>query len=94
MTHFPVEIEVVMEPRRHQDIRRIVLNLTTILWAQNRLYVPSTLTLIWHPTSPRRSTLLISFDYLPELIKELAISYLTAKSLPGSETTDGENTAA
>jgi len=34
------------------------------------LYVPSTLMLILDPTNPKRSTLLINFDYLPDLINE------------------------
>ena len=88
----PVEIELVMDGKRHLAIRHIVLNLTIILWAQNRLFVPSTLTLTLNQTNPRRSTLLISYDYLPELINEFLISSLTSELHPGSAITDGENT--
>ena len=87
----PVEIELAMVPRRHLDIRRIVLNLTIILMKKG-LYVPSTLTLTSTQTNPRHSTLLISYDYLPELISEFLISSLTSELHPGSAITDGENT--
>lgn len=87
----PVEIELAMVPRRHLDIRHIVLNLTIILMKKG-LYAPSTLTLTLNPTNPRRSTLLISFDYLPELISEFLISSSTSELHPGSAITDGENT--
>ena len=88
----PVEIELRMDGKRPLAIRHIVLSLTIILWVQNRLYAPSTLTLTLNPTNPRHSTLLISYDYLPELISE----FLTLSSMnelhPGSAITDGENT--
>lgn len=87
----PVEIELRMEPRRHLAIRHIVLNLTIILMKKG-LYVPSTLTLTSNQTNPRHSTLLISYDYLPELISEFLISSLTSELHPGSAITDGENT--
>ena len=87
----PVEIELAMVPQRHLDIRRIVLNLTTILMKKG-LYVPSTLTLTSTQTNPRHSTLLISYDYLPELISEFLISSLTSELHPGWAITDGENT--
>ena len=87
----PVEIELAMVPQRHLDIRRIVLNLTIILMKKG-LYVPSTLMLTLNPTNPRHSTLLISYDYLPELISEFLTSSLTSELHPGSATIDGENT--
>ena len=87
----PVEIELAMVPQRHLDIRRIVLNLTIILMKKG-LYAPSTLMLTLNPTNPRHSTLLISYDYLPELISEFLTSSLTSELHPGSVTTDGENT--
>ncbi len=87
----PVEIELRMEPRRHLAIRNIVLNLTIILMKKG-LYVPSTLTLTSNQTNPRHSTLLINFDYLPELISEFLISSLMSELHPGSAITDGENT--
>ena len=89
----PVEIEILMDGKRPQDIRHIVLNLTIILWAQNRLFVPSTLTLTLNQTNPRHSTLLISYDYLPELISEFLISSLMDASLHGLPITNGESTA-
>ena len=87
----PVEIELAMVPQRHLDIRRIVLNLTIILM-KKELYVPSTLMLTLNPTNPRHSTLLISYDYLPELISEFLTSSLTSELHPGSAIIDGENT--
>ena len=88
----PVEIELRMDGKRPLAIRHIVLNLTIILWVQNRLYAPSTLTLTLNPINPRHSTLLISYDYLPELISEFLILSLMEKSRLGSETIVSENT--
>jgi hypothetical protein len=45
-----------------------------------------------NPVGPEQIVRALDID--ANLAKELAISYLTAKSLPGSETTDGESTAA
>lgn len=87
----PVEIELAMVPQRHLDIRRIVLNLTIILMKKG-LYVPWTLTLTLNPTNPRHSTLLISYDYLPELISEFLTLSSMSELHPGWGTTDGENT--
>ena len=85
----PIEIELVMAGSVIQSMRRVSPITTLLLTA---LYVPSTLTLILDPTNPKRSTLLISYDYLPDLISELAISSLQAKSLVTDETISGENT--
>jgi hypothetical protein len=85
----PIEIELVMAGSVIQSMRR-VSPITTLL--VTALYVPSTLTLTFEATNPRHSTLLISFDYLPDLISELAISSLQAKSHPTDAITSGENT--
>ncbi len=91
MTHSPIEIELLMDGKRPLAIRHIVLSLTTILMLRG-LYVPSISMLTFNPTNPQLSTLLINYDYLPELIEELVILSLMAESQAGSEITDGENT--
>jgi hypothetical protein len=63
----PIEIELVMAGSVMQSIQRVSPITILLLKA---LFVPSTLTLILDPTKPNRSTLLISFDYLPDLINE------------------------
>lgn len=63
----PIEIELPMVGSVTHVMQRV--SPITILLLRV-LYVPSTLTLILEPTSPRRSTLLISYDYLPDLISE------------------------
>lgn len=85
----PIEIELVMAGSVIQSMRR-VSPITTLL--MTALYVPSTLTLTFEATNPKRSTLLISFDYLPDLISELAILSLQAKLPHTDATTSGENT--
>jgi anaerobic glycerol-3-phosphate dehydrogenase len=89
MMRFPIEIELVMAGSVIQNMRRVSPITILLLTA---LYVPSTLTLTLDPTNPKRSTLLISFDYLPDLISELAILSLQAKSHPTDAITSGENT--
>ena len=64
---FPIEIEVVMAGSVMRSM--LLVSPITILLLK-ALYVPSTLMLICDPTNQKRSTLLISFDYLPDLIKE------------------------
>lgn len=86
----PIEIELLMDGKRPLAIRYIVLSLTTIL--MRAWYMPSISMLNLNLTNPQRSTLLINYDYLPELIEELAISYLTLESHHGLAITDGENT--
>ena len=58
------------------------------------LYVPLTLTLICNQTQLKPLTLRINYGYLPDLIKELATSFLTTKLPVGKKTTSGENTQA
>jgi anaerobic glycerol-3-phosphate dehydrogenase len=89
MMRSPIEIELVMAGSVIQSMRR-VSPITTLL--MTALYVPSTLTLTFEATNPKRSTLLISFDYLPDLISELAILSLQAKLPHTDATTSGENT--
>ena len=69
MMRSPIEIELAMDGQRPADIRRIVLSLTIILMLRG-WYVPSTLTLISKTINPQHSILLISYDYLPDLINE------------------------
>jgi len=65
----PIEIETRL--RAGSVIHAMPPELAIItLTLLRKLYVPSTLTLILNPINPRRSTLLISFDYLPDLINE------------------------
>ena len=92
MMHFPVEIDVAMGQLHRLDIRHILLNLTITLMLRG-LYVPSTLTLICHPTNPHLSTLRISYDYLPDMISEFHTLFTTERLLHGLVITDGENTA-
>jgi hypothetical protein len=63
----PIEIELVMAGSVIQSMQRV--SPITILMLQ-ALYVPLTLTVTLDPVNPKRSTLLISFDYLPDLINE------------------------
>ena len=63
----PIEIELVMAGSVMRSMQ--LVNPITILLLK-ALYVPSTLMLICDPTHPKRSTLLINFDYLPDLINE------------------------
>jgi len=67
MMRFPIEIELVMAGSVMRSMQ-LVSPITILLMKE--LYVPSTLTLTLNPTNPRLSTLLISFDYLPNLINE------------------------
>ena len=64
----------------------------TTLYLIRALFAPTTLTLILDPADMRRSTLLINFDYLPDLINEFLISSSTAKLPHTNEITNGENT--
>jgi len=63
----PIEIELVMAGSVMRSM--LLVSPITILLLR-ALYVPSTLMLILDPTNPKRMTLLISFDYLPDLINE------------------------
>jgi len=88
----PIEIDVRMAALPRLDIRHILLSLTTTLMLRE-LYVPSTLTLICHPTNPHLSTLRISYDYLPDMIKEFHTLFTMERLLHGLVITDGESTA-
>ena len=88
---FPIEIELQMAGSVINVMQRVSPITILLLKA---LYVPTTLIAISNPTKPRHLTLLISYDYLPDLIKELVTLSSTAK-LPVTEaTTSGENTQA
>lgn len=89
--HFPIEIDVAMGRLHRLDTRLILLNLTITLMTR-ALYAPSTWMLISHPTNPRLSILRISYDYLPDMIKEFPTSFTMEKLLHGLVITDGENT--
>jgi len=64
---FPIEIELVTDGLAMQNTLRVA-RITTLLMRAG--YVPSTLMPILDPTNPRRLILLISYDYLPDLINE------------------------
>ena len=89
---FPIEVEY------HQRAGLAIVDMPpdlviTTLCLIRALYVPTTLTPILDPADTRRLTLQISFDYLPDLINEFLTLSSMVKSLPTSETTNGENTA-
>lgn len=87
----PIEIELQTAGSVINVMQRVSPITILLLKA---LYVPTTLIAISNPTKPRHLTLLISYDYLPDLIKESVTSSLTAR-LPVTEvTTSGENTQA
>ena len=65
---FPIEIELVMEPWETLGMRQGLATITLTLLRAG--YVPSILMPICDPTNPRRLILLISYDYLPDLISE------------------------
>ena len=88
---FPIEIDVPMAVLPHHSTR-LTLQRVTITLMRMALYAPSTLTLIWHPTNPRLSTLRISYDYLPDMINEFPTLFTTERLLHGLVITDGENT--
>ena len=64
----------------------------TTLYLIRASFVPTTLTLILDPADMKRSTLLISFDYLPDLINEFHTLSSMARLLAIKEITNGENT--
>ena len=64
----------------------------TTLYLIRALFVPTTLTPIWDPADTKHLTLLISFDYLPDLISEFHTLSSMAKLLATKEITGGENT--
>lgn len=84
---FPIEIELQMAGSVMHVMQRVSPITILLLKA---LYVPSTLTLISGRTKQSPMTLLISYDYLPDLIKESHILSLTAKSQATNSITNGE----
>lgn len=70
MMRFPIEIELVMAGSVMRSMQ-LVSPITILLMKE--LYVPSMCQVILDPMHPKRSILLISFDYLPDLINEFLI---------------------
>lgn len=64
----PIEIELVTDGLGMPNMLRVA-RITTLLFLMAG-FVPSTLMPILDPTNPRRMILLISYDYLPDLINE------------------------
>jgi hypothetical protein len=65
----PIEIEMRLKVGSAMlDMRPELVIITLALL--RKLYVPTILTLILDPADMKHTTLLISFDYLPDLIKE------------------------
>lgn len=90
---FPIEIEWLQKAGSvtlGMPLGAATITLTLI----QALYVPTTLTIIFHPTQPKHMTLRISFDYWPEWIKESPISFMTVVLPHGLAITNGENTEA
>jgi len=74
----PIEIETPLRVGSVIDVMPPALAITTLCLIR-ALYVPTTLTLIWDQANTKPTTLLISFDYLPDLIAEFLISSSTEK---------------
>ena len=88
---FPIEVEY--RQRAGLAIADMPPDLViTTLCLIRALYVPTTLTPIWDPADTKHLTLLISFDYLPDLINEFHTLSSMAKLLATKEITSGENT--
>jgi hypothetical protein len=88
----PIEIEWLQ--KAGSGTLGMPLGAATITLALIRaLYVPTTLTISFPTTLPKHMILRISFDYLPEWIKESPISFMTVVLPHGLATTSGENTA-
>jgi len=64
----PIEIELPLRGGSVISVMQRVSPITILLL--QALYAPTTLTLILDQANTKRSTLLISFDYLPDLINE------------------------
>jgi hypothetical protein len=72
MMRSPIEIEL----RRKVGSPMLAMPLELVIITRNliqALYVPTIVTLILDPADMKYTTLLISFDYLPELINEFLI---------------------
>ncbi len=68
----PIEIEMRLKVGSAMlDMRPELVIITLALI--RKLYVPTTLTLILDQANMKHTTLLISFDYLPDLISEYLI---------------------
>ena len=87
----PIEIELQTAGSVINVMQRVSPITIQLLKA---LYVPLTLTLICKPTQPKHLIWRISYGYLPELIRESATLFSTAKLPVGRKTTSGENTQA
>ena len=72
MMRSPIEVELRLKAGSLINAMPLALAITT-LQLIHKLYVPTTLMLISDLTNTKSMTLLISFDYLPDLINE----YLT-----------------
>ena len=88
----PIEVELCLRGGSVIDVMQRVSPITIQLL--KALFVPLTLTLICNPIQPKHLILRISYVYLPELIKELAISSSIPKLPVGKRTTSGESTQA
>ena len=88
---FPIEVESPLKVGSVIDVMRLELVIITLILLR-KSYVPTTLTLILDPVSMKPTTLQISYDYLPELIKGLVTLSSTAKLHHTKEITNGENT--
>ena len=86
----PIEIDV----RMGGSVTRLInlVSPITILLARVG-YLPLTSTLIFDRTSPQRSTLRISYDYLPDVIDDLNILYFLDELHPEKPYGDGLSTA-
>jgi hypothetical protein len=89
--HSPIEIEMRLKGGSVIDVMQRVAPITTLLFLR-ALYAPTILTLILDPVDTRRSTLLISYDYLPDLINEFLMSSSTVRLPVGKEITNGDGT--
>lgn len=87
----PIEIDVPMVGLLQPSTRLILLNLTITLMRQ-AWYVPWTWTLISTQINQPYTILRISYEYWPELIKELVTSSSTAKLQVGERTINGDCT--
>lgn len=88
---FPIEVESPLKVGSVIDVMRLELAIITLVLLR-KSYVPTTLTLILDPVSMKPTTLQISYDYLPELIKGLVTLSLTVKSHHINEISNGEST--
>ena len=88
---FPIEVEYHRKAGSVIAVMPPELVIIT-LYLVRKLYVPTTLTLISHPTDKRLMILRTSYDYLPDLISEFRTLSLMVKLPVTNEITNGENT--